>query len=360
MAEPELSTMAVYSAKPTVRIDTEEHTEINELTIGMQITESEGGMSTAELRLSNVPEESGAEGLAFDDNSIVTLGAKLAIYAGDETGPQEIFRGTITAFEMNFPEYTPPEIVVLAEDVFQQARMERRTQVYEEMTISDLADELAGRLNLSAVVTGFTDDIGTWVQLNESDLAFMRRVLARHDGDLQVVGDELHVSPRADVQRGTLDLELHSQLRSARAFVDLAHQVTEVTVAGWDAAQGERVTGTSTGANGLPGSGTTGAELLSDAIVDRSHHIGHLAVKTSAEAQALADAAFDQRARRLVCIEATAEGNPMLRVGTHVTLAGLGNKLSNTYYVTRARHSWDTEHGFETLFEAECGFLGDS
>ena len=359
MPEEPLSATAVYSARPTVRVDSQPSQMVSDLLLAMQMTESEGGMSALELRLGNVASDpQGSADFAFEDGSILTLGTQIAVYGGDENAPVEIFRGVVTGLEADFPKDGPPELVVLAEDAFQQARMTRKTKVHEDATIADLAGDLATSLNLTPVVTALAENIGTEVQLNESDLAFLRRMLSRHDADMQVVGTELHVSPRADVQRGTIEMELHGQLRRARVLADLSQQVTEITVSGWDASQGQRVTGTSSGANLGPGTGRTGSQLLNDAIGQRSHHVGHLAATTRGEAQALADAAFDARARRLVSLEGTAEGNPALRVGTNVRLSGMGPRFDNTYYVVRAVHRYDLTHGYETDFEAECAYLG--
>ena len=360
MPEATLSERAVYRARPTIRLDGQENLRLSELAISMEMTEQELGLSHLELRLSNIASDPrGGADLAFEDENILSLGSRIAIYVGDETAPTEIFQGMITGMEAVFPEHEPPEIVVLAEDVLQQARMQRRTQTYEDMTIADVAENLASQLNLRPVVTGFTDVIGTEVQFNESDLAFLRRLLVRYDGDLQVVGEELHVSPRDDVQRGRLDLELHSQLRQLRVIADLAHQVTEVTLTGWDAIQGTRVTGQSTGSHLGPGQGRTGSEMVSESLGDRAHHIGHLGMATEREAQALADAAFDERARRFVCVSGTAEGNPSLRVGTHVTISGASARFNNTYYVVKVCHRYDVEDGYKTDFDAECAYLGN-
>ncbi len=359
MPETPISEMAVYSARPTVRINSQEYAKVSELVIGMEMTEQEGGMSTLELRLSNVASEpEGGADLAFEDDAILTLGATIGIYGGEELAPVEVFTGTIMAVEAHFPEEGPPELVVLAEDALQKARIERRTATYDDMSVSDLVSEIAGRLGLTPIVTGLTDNIGTWVQFNESDLAFLRRVLTRYDGDVQVVGDELHVSPRADVQRGTPELEMHSQLRRVRVIADLADQTTEVTVTGWDPIQGRRVSGAATGTNLAPGSGQTGSQVLRDAIGERRHHLSHLTASTDEEATALAEAAFDRRARRFVVVDATSEGNPVLRVGTHVTLTGMGERFDNTYYIVRACHRWDDETGYWTDFEAECAYWG--
>jgi len=159
------------------------------------------------------------------------------------------------------------------------------------------------------------------------------------------------------VPRGSR-LALESTGSYHELLADLAHQVSEVSVTGWDAAQGSRITSQSSGASTGPGQGRSGVELLSSALGERSHHIGHLVVNTDAEGRAVADAAFDERRRRFVTVRGVAEGNPALRVGTHVELKGLGARFSNTYYVVRACHRFDLERGYETEFTGECAFLG--
>lgn len=357
--ESALSQLAVYSARPTLRIDTEEIPIVSELLIGFEMVEKEGGLSTAELRFSNVASESGGgAAFAFDDDRFLQLGSSLAIYGGDELAPQEIFQGVITGFEAEFPELGPPELVVQAEDIFQRARMLRRTKFHQDLTIQDLANQIAGELSITAVASQFTDNIGHQMQLNESDLAFLRRLLARYDGDLQIVGQEMHVSPRSEVSRGSVTLQLHNQLRSATFTADLAHQVSDVSIIGWDPMKGERVNKNSTGQNLGSGRGSTGAEILSDKFGERPHLISHLAAITNEEAEAMAQAAFDKRARQFVCVEGTAEGNPAIRVGTNLTLSGVGQRFENDYYVTEACHRWDVNLGYETDFCAECAYLG--
>jgi phage protein D len=359
MGETALSEVAVYTAKPTVRVAGKEVERLSELLIGMEMRENEGGLSALEIRLSNVASLGDGEAeLAFEDEAIVGLGSEIAIYGGDEKTPQEIFSGKVTGLEADFPAGSPAELVLLAEDALQGGRMARRTAFHKALSLAALAKDVAGKLGLTPKVTGLTDSLGDWVQLNESDLAFLRRLLRRHDGDLQVVGKELQVSARGDVKRNTLELELYGQLREVRVTADLAGQTTEVTVSGWDPATGKRVKGKSRGAQAGPGSGRTGAAILEDKLAGRSEHLGHLAAATDDEAQALADAAFDRRARRFVRVEGTAEGNPALRVGTHLSLKGISSRFDNTYYVTAACHRYDQRRGYETAFEAESAFLG--
>lgn len=352
--------LRLFSARPTLRVDGRENVRVTELLVEMEMQEREGGLSALEMRLSNVASvEGGDTELAFEDGRALHLGSALEVYAGEVTGPREIFRGVVTGLEAEFSDAEPPTLVVLAEDALQRARMSRCTAVYEDVSLEDLVGRIAGRLGLRPRVTGLSGGVGTLVQLNESDLAFLRRVLRERDGDVQVVGEELHVAPRSQVRRGTLTLAMHQDLTRVRILADLAHQVTEVTVSGWDPVQGSRVTGTSTGAEPGPGRGRTGAAVLADALGDRSEHLSGPPVTSGEQASILADSAFDARARSFVRAEGTAEGDPALRVGTHVELTGLGPRFSNTYYVTRTCHRFDRTRGYETDFEAECAHLGE-
>jgi phage protein D len=360
MAEAALSPLALYTARPTIRVNGTEQERVTGLLLAMEMTEHENGLSTLELRLDNVATDgAGTSDFAFEDEGALKLGDTIAVYCGEEAAPTEIFRGVVSGLEAEFGEESSPRLVALAEDTLQKARFKRRTRTFDDQTLADIARTIAGDLGLTPQISGLTQSIGTQVQLNESDLAFLRRLLARYDGDVQVVGTELHVSPRRDVRRGTVDLALNSQLRRVSVLADLAHQVNEVTVTGWDAASGQRVNSRSSGMQQGTGNGRRGPALLERSLGRRTHQIAHLAVRNDDEGRALADTAFDERQRRFLTASGTAEGNPAVRAGTHVRLSGLGPRFSNTYYVTRCCHRYDTERGYETDFTAEGACLGE-
>jgi phage protein D len=362
MAEATLSQSAIYSARPTVRIAGEADPRITELVMAMRMEEHEGGMSALEMRFSNLaPTTDGGAELAFDANSQLKLGADIAIYAGDAAAPREIFRGKVTAVELEYKIGSGPELTVLAEDALAAARRARRSKIFTDQSPADVVRAVAADLGLRPMVTGLDGPVATWAQLNESGLAFVRRLLARFDADAQMVGEELQVSPRKDVSRGTVELALFGQLARVRVIADLADQVSAVTTCGWNAQDGAAVKGEATAGTHLgPGRGRDGKALLEEeALESRSEHLGQMAVATTEEAQAVAEAAFDLRARRFVRAEGTAEGNPQLRVGTHVTLTGISPQFDNTYYVVRACHLYDLQQGYRTDFSAECAYLGN-
>jgi uncharacterized protein len=360
MSEATLSQSAIYSARPTVRIAGAADPRITELVMAMRMEEHEGGMSSLEMRFSNLaPTTDGGAETAFNAESSLTLGADIAVYAGDAMQPREIFRGKVAAMELEYKIGNGPELTVLAEDALSAARRARRSKIYTSQSPADVVRAIASDLGLRPVVTGLDSPVATWAQLNESALSFLRRLVGRFDADLQIVGEELQVSPRREVSRGTVELALFGQLAKVRVIADLADQVSSVTTCGWNAQDGVAVKGEAmSGTNLGPGRGRDGKAVLEEALESRAEHLGHMAVASDEEAQAVAEAAFDLRARRFVRATGTAEGNPQLRVGAHVMLTGINPQFDNTYYVVRACHLYDLQQGYRTDFSAECAYVG--
>lgn len=348
------------TARPTLRFNGEERPGVERDMLSLSVREDEGGLRALEFALSNWgATASGAVSFLYDDDAILRFGADVEVYLGSVERPREVFRGCISAIEGVFAEGAVPSLRISAEDGLQPARLARRSQVYEDITPAELVRAVAQELGLTPILTALGTPTLSWAQIDETDLAFLRRVLARFDADVQVVGRELHVSPRKDVNRGRIELVQGQTLHSVSIAADLAHQVTTVRARGWDSVAGSAVLGEAVAlTNAGPGRGHDGASLLRDAFGARSENLGHLAVHTQEEAQTLAEAAFDRRARRLVCARGVAQGNPSLRVGATAVLVGCGARFDNEYYVVSTHHRYDLVRGYRTEFVAECAYLG--
>lgn len=360
MPETAVSRTAIYSARPVLRIGGQPDARAGTLLVAMSMDEQEGGQSALELRFSNwVATEGGGAELGFHAAGAWVLGAEVQVGAGDEAAPMEIFRGRISALEIVCEYGQAPELVALAEDALGAARRARRSRVHADMSPADVVRAVAGELQLQPQLSGLDEPVATWVQLDETDLAFLRRLLGTFNADLQIAGGELQVAPRGDAGRGSVELQLNGQLARVRITADLARQVSEITVAGWNPTEGRAVSGR---AGSLtrpgPGSGRDGPALVAEAFEARSEHLRTPAVATDAEARAVAEAALDRRGRTFLRAEGLAEGNPRLRVGTEVRITGVSPQFDNAYTLTRACHRYDLQRGYRTEFTAECAFLG--
>jgi hypothetical protein len=310
---PPPTEQSTYVATPTVRLGGQENERMASLITSMVMNEQEGGLSSLELRLSNSASlNDGGVEYAFDAGGELALGAELIIGAGDASAPVEIFRGIVTGLEGVFDQDAPPELIVLAEDALQKARCKRRTKVFEDQSLADIARAIASDHGLTPQIAGLTQNFGTQVQLNETDLGFLRRLLARVDADLQIVGIDLQISPRADVRRGELELALGVELKNARVLADLAHQITKSTIKGWDISGGSQLDAEGQENAVGPGEGKKGAEILPDALAERTHHSCHIFSHNQDEADAIATTVRNRRARRFLRVQGTTTGTPAL------------------------------------------------
>jgi phage protein D len=354
-----VSLATIFSARPTIAIDGAPVERLTSGLISMVVNESIEGLASLELRISNFASNERGAGLAFDAGSELALGAGITVDAGPLGAQQRIFEGRISALEAVAGEREPPALIVRAEDKLVAARLARRTRIYTDMSLDDLARQIGQNLGLNVDTRDLPRVTGTFAQFNESDLAFLRRVLARYDCTLRIDGRSVLVSSRL-ASGAAIDLALGSQLRHAHVAADLAHQCTEVTASGWDAGQGSAFTARATGTRLGAGRGISGADVLRRTFGERSEHVGALACVDSAEANALTQAAFDQRARRFVTARCSVEGNPRVRAGTIVALRGLGTRFDNSYEVVDCSHRFDLNEGYQTDFAACSAFLEEA
>ena len=234
MTETALSTSIIYRARPTLRLAGAEDPRASELLIGMRMEETEGGMSAAELRFSNWASltNGGAE-YAFGAGAKLKLGAEIAVYAGDEAQPREIFHGTDHGAGGRIRHWFAARDDRAGRGCAATRADGPPQQDPRDKSPADVARAIAGDLGLTPVIAGLDTPVGTWAQLNESDLAFLRRLL----GALRRrSADRRHGAARLAARRRAARRARAGAVQPARARrasrVDLADQVTAITTPG--------------------------------------------------------------------------------------------------------------------------------
>lgn len=352
----------LYTALPTVEVGGMSYPLIAQNLERMRVTEALGGLSSLELVLTDsVTRADGTMAHAAGAGSPLELGAGIRVFAGPvEVRAFEIFDGQITAIESEVREGGAPTFTVLAEDRLFPARRKRRTRLFDDSPLADVLDAIASDYGLTAEVRDGVDTTARdWMQLDETDLAFLRRILFLCDCDVQIVGDRLQVGRVGKDRRSLVALAAGSTLKQVRITADIAEQVSEIRLASFDPGTGEPADSTAQAAGFGPGSGKTGKDVLADKFSAVAMHVGRSGPITDSEADALAQYDADRRARAFVTARGTAQGNGELRVGSWVELSGINAQFANQYSVTRAVHRFDRANGYETDFEAESAYLGE-
>jgi hypothetical protein len=351
----------LFATSPTIEINGQSYPLVQQNLVALQMRESLGGLSSLEVSLVDSVEDGGTSHYAAGAGSPLELGAGIRVFAGaHEVGAPEIFDGQVTAIEAEVGFGEKALFTVLAEDRLFPARRRRRSHLYENMALGDVISEIARDIGLTPEVRQGVDTTArNWMQADETDLAFMRRILERYDCDMQVVGDKLQLGRVGMNQRALVPLALPSTLISARITADVAEQLTSVSVGSYDPGEGAAVDAVM-GAGGFgPGSGKSGVDVLREKFRDVEMHLGRLGPMTDADGNALAEIEGQRRARGFVRVEGTARGDGNLRVGSWVELIGVNPQFANQYAVREAVHRFDLETGYRTQFVAECAYLGE-
>ncbi|MDF2235424.1 contractile injection system protein, VgrG/Pvc8 family [Albimonas sp. CAU 1670] len=351
----------LLNARPTVRIRGLEMPVLDRAILSMMAREQAGGLSSLELTLldwSSAPDGRAGFAAAGSENPL-KLGAPIEIYCGDVRSPQQVFAGRITALEAEAPRHGPPRMTVLAEDALFAARRVRRRRLFEDASPADVVRVIAEDHGLTPEIRdGLDVPLATWAQVDESDLSFLRRVLASVDADAQAVAEALQAGPRARDRRTEVELVYPRDLLQARITADLARQTALTTAAGFDPLTGEAVRAESADPELGPGQGREAADILRAEFEAWEGHLGDLGAVSQAEADAAARAAQGASARGFVIADGIAQGDPAIRVGSRLALVGVNPMFENAYCVTSAIHRFDREDGYVTEFIAECAYLG--
>jgi len=305
-------------------------------------------------------EEAGTSHYAAGVGSPLELGAGVRVFGGaHEVGAPEIFDGQVTALEAEIREGEPPLITVLAEDRLFPARRRRRTRLFEQQKLSDVISSIASDYGLTPEVRdGVDETVSNWMQADETDLAFMRRLLSNFDCDMQVVGNRLQVGRVGMDRRSLVTLSVGNTLISARITADVAEQVNTLSLGSFDPGTGEIVDATGDAAGFGPGSGSTGPDVLREKFAEVRMHLGRQSPMTDAAGTKLAEIEGQRRARSFVRVDGCARGDGNLRVGSWVELAGVNPRFANQYSVREAVHRFDLQSGYRTDFIAESAYLG--
>ena len=347
---------AIRPSRPAFKLGGRALASLSAALLDLRVEESVRGLYSCEATFGNWGSANGSTGFLYFDRQTFDFGKELQVLLGVDA----LFTGRITGLEARFPEGRPPALAVLAEDRFQDLRMTRRTRTFTDMDDAAVFRAVASDHGLSPSVSVTGPQHKVVVQLNQSDLAFMRERARALDAELWLNGTTLSVKTRSSRGGGTLRLVLGNELREFTVLADLAHQRSTVKVTGWDVA-GKAALAESAGAAAVSGevaSGESGASILGTALAARDETVAHAVPLTSQEARATSEALFKQTARRFVTGRGLAQTDARLRVGATATLEGLGPLFSGDYYVTEVVHRFEGTRGLRTAFSVERPGIG--
>ncbi len=256
---------------------------------------------------------------------------------------ETLFDGEVTAIEHVYEAAHGQELRVRGYDLLHRLRKRQTLQAYLQVTLFDLARELVADLGFT--VEG-TEQGPVWqrlIQNRPSDFDLLVE-LAEACGLYLYLHDSVLELLTLDGSGMPIALILGESLFEARIEVNGDTATQSAQVNGWNPLQAQTHEGTATAPR-------VGRDIPAGVIPTQVGGSGkrvliNPAVQDDAHASALAQAELDRRVAREVTLWGVAEGNPRLRPGAQVEIAGVAPSLQGTYVLTSVNHIIDERSGF--------------
>lgn len=292
---------------------------------------------------------------------LLALGTRVWIRMGygDRARQKLLLSGFITAVGTAFAEGGSPELEISGSDATYRMTLGTSEHRFEQKKVSDAVRKVATDNGFELKFTGTPPDNVTLDANMQTDLEFLGKLAQNFSTPQQKWEfyaraderqDKLHFRPRRKDDPPIATLAWGADLLSFKPEVNLGNQVSKVEVHGWDEVRKEKILGVARAQGG--DGGASGGDIQKRAFGKEPVLELRFPVKSKQEADQRAAAELAKRSNDLVKGEGETFGFPELLPDTTLGLAGLGEKFSKTYYVTKTVHRYDSS-GYRTRFSIE-------
>ena len=291
-------------------------------------------------------------------SDIIAFGSEVDVRMGygDAKSTPLAISGVITEITTNFPDGGSPELSIAGYDHGFPLTLGKYSRPFTNASDSDAAHQIASRNNLDAVIEPTKEKHAQIGQNQQSDWEFLKQLAERNFYELYV--DEkrkLHFAPPNDKADAVVRLVYGQGLLSFKPEANLARQVSNVEVHGWDPKTKKEIVGKAKAGEESGLTGTSAGQHLNSFVRDPSKRPTlslRQPVFTQAEADQRAKALLNDRAKQFLTGEGETIGLPDLRPDLNVQLDGLGSLFSKTYYLQQVTHKIDS-NGFRSRFKVK-------
>jgi uncharacterized protein len=297
-------------------------------------------------------------GRGTDVLSILTFGAEVEVCLGygDARSTPLAVSGMVTEISTSFPDAGSPELAVSGYDHGFTLTVGKNSRTWTKARDSDAAHEIASFNNLAATIEPTREKHEQIEQNQESDWEFLKKLAERNHFELYV--DErrtLHFGPPNDKATAIVRLSYGEGLVSFKPEANLAGQISQVEVHGWDRKTKKPIVGRASAGEESGLAGKSAGQHLNAFVREPSKRPTlrlRQPVFTQSEADQRAKAALNERAKQFLTGEAESIGLPEIRPDRNVALDKLGVPFSKTYYIQQATHKIDSS-GYRTRFKVK-------
>jgi len=265
---------------------------------------------------------------------------------------EKMFSGEITGLEPHYTANGAPSLTVRGFDRLHRLMRGRKSRTFVKLKDSDIASKIVQDAGLTSQATDSRVTYEHIYQHNQTDWEFL--LTRAHRIGYEILADDKKVLFRPVANDGTaaLTLTFNNDLVNFRPRLTSGGQVDQVSALGWNVKDKKAIVATSQIGDEVSkmGGQQSGGAIASKAFGAASEKIDSSSLTTQAEADAIAKAALNDAALRLIVGEGLCYGRTDLRAGKVIKLDGIDERFNGLYYVTGTVHSFTLRNGYETHF----------
>lgn len=307
------------------------------------------GADTASLSICNAYDPA-QNTIKFVDG-ILALGNSLVITMGYADSQEYVFTGIISAITYDFPAEGVPVINVTGIDKSFFLQKGKKSFSWTKKKDSEAVTDIAGQYSINTSIDATSVVKEVIEQRTESDYEFINRLAAEDHYEFFVAGNTLYF--RKPHQSSNMDpvvtLKYGRNLRSFNKEINIASQVGDVVVRGWDYTQKQAVQGTAAVISKLTSSRSSGTDIIKRLVSSSTEYIYDPNVDTAEKAVDRATSEANKIAMKLMTGSGESIGIPEIRAGRYIYLDGLSKSVSQLYYIVNAKHRINSS-GYITTF----------
>jgi phage protein D len=291
----------------------------------------------------------------------VTVGSAVTIKATTvgSTTPDPLIDGEVTALEASY-EGGWDRTIVRGYEKSHRLQRGRRTETYQNVKVSDVAQTVASRAGLDV---GTIDDSGAVLpfisQVNTTDWDFLKARARELGFEVGVVDGKFFFrkpvqsttgpDPGDADSSGPAQLVYGRDLVSFRPRISSSAQVTQVSVRAWDPDTKSVLVGSAEPAASSAHLTDDPASLAQN-FGSPQYVVTDRPLPSQTDVDDTAKAVAEHLGTSFAEADGVAIGNAKLRAGTAVSIAQVADTFVGKYTLTRTRHVFDDD-GYRTEFE---------
>jgi phage protein D len=316
----------------------------------VSVTSEKDSMNTCSLTVANTYPE-----MRWTHTSDATLfqeGNSVIVSMGYVDDLQEVFNGEITTVTSTFPASGAPTVKVDAKTRLHWLQGDKKTKTFQSMTDKQIAEQIGQNSKLSVQADDPQIQYDYVMQPNQTDLEFLRERARRIHFEVLVEGktlyfrkakeddSEVYTLVWGNTQAGVAGGPNTLPLKSFSPTINTSHQVSKVTVRGYDPKTKQQIVGQAGSQDTTMGRSEGGGVATANAFGRSREYVRvNIPVASQSEADDHAKAILNQRAMAFVTGTAETIGVPDLQWGKVVMVEGVGPRFSGKYYIERAVHT---------------------